>query len=376
MLCWPYGSRKMEKRKEGLPHHLTLSIPVVMYGCESWTIKKAEGRRIDAFELWCWRRLLRVPWTARRSNRSILKEISPEYSLEGLMLKLKLQYFGHLMWRTDSLARTLMLGKIECGRRRGWQRMRWLDASLTWWTWDWASSGSWWWTGRPGVLQSMGSQRVRLDWATELNWIVSLETNFHCSHILVQVVWEGAEKLRTWCWSPSIIKCSQSPVAFQTCGNKFSGSNFPTDSPLCRSDQPSMRRRQDSICHRALALWVHTMLTEQKIQNALGRLGTSLSLTSPLRSQFSVSHQTAAGCRPKHRSSTAGPEDADPACQLWGEQEKMLKTTDWTSCPRSEPPEFAQDISWVSRTLGQEECGCGLSLENTGPCRPSGILLC
>ena len=99
--------------------------PVVMYGCESWTIMKAESWRVDAFELWCWRRLLRVPWTARRSNQSILKEISPEYLLEGLMLKLKFQYFGHL--RTDSLERTLMLGKIEGGRRRGWQRMRWLD---------------------------------------------------------------------------------------------------------------------------------------------------------------------------------------------------------------------------------------------------------
>ena len=98
-----------------------------MYGCESWTIKKAEHRRIDAFELWCWRRLLRVPWTARRSNQSILKEISPEYSLEGLMLKLTLQYFGHLMQRTDSFEKTLMLEKIESGRRRGQQRMRWLD---------------------------------------------------------------------------------------------------------------------------------------------------------------------------------------------------------------------------------------------------------
>ena len=101
--------------------------PVVMYGCESWTIKKAEQWRIDAFKLWCWRRLLRVPWTARRSNQSILKEISPEYSLEGLMLKLKLQYFGHLMWRVDSLEKTLMLGGIRGRRRRGWQRMRWLD---------------------------------------------------------------------------------------------------------------------------------------------------------------------------------------------------------------------------------------------------------
>ena len=101
--------------------------PVVMYGCESWAIKKAEHWRIDAFELWCWRRLLRVPWTARRSNQSIQKEIWPEYPLEVLMLKLKLQYFGHLMWRTDSLEQTLMLGKIESRRRRGWQSMRWLD---------------------------------------------------------------------------------------------------------------------------------------------------------------------------------------------------------------------------------------------------------
>ena len=100
---------------------------VVMYGCESWTVKKAEHRRIDAFELWCWRRLLRVPWTARRSNQSILKEISPEYSLEGLLLKLKLQYFGHLMRRADSLEKTLILGKIEDKMGRGWQRMRWLD---------------------------------------------------------------------------------------------------------------------------------------------------------------------------------------------------------------------------------------------------------
>ena len=101
--------------------------PVVMYGCESWTIKKAEGQRIDAFELWCWRGLLRAPWTGRRSNQSILKEINPEYSLEGLMLKMKLQYFGHLMRRTDSFEKTLMLGKIEGGRRREGQGMRWLD---------------------------------------------------------------------------------------------------------------------------------------------------------------------------------------------------------------------------------------------------------
>ena len=110
-----------------LASHLAMVFPVVMYGCESWIIKKAEHRRIDAFELWCWRRLLRVPWTARRSNQSILKEISPGCSLEGLMLKLKLQYFGHLMRRADSLEKTLMLGKIEGRRRRGRQRMRWLD---------------------------------------------------------------------------------------------------------------------------------------------------------------------------------------------------------------------------------------------------------
>ena len=105
----------------------TMVFPVVMYGCESWTVKKAECQRIGAFELWCWRRLLRVPWTARRSNQSILKEISPGCSLEGLMLKLKLQYFGHLMWRADSFEKILMLGKIEGRRRRGWQSMRWLD---------------------------------------------------------------------------------------------------------------------------------------------------------------------------------------------------------------------------------------------------------
>ena len=148
--------------------------PVVMYGCESWTVKKAECWRIDAFELWCWRRLLRVPWTARGSNQSILKEISPGISLEGLMLKLKLQHFGHLMWRTDLLEKTLMLGKIEGRRRRGQQGWDGWMASLTRRTWVWASSRGWWWTGKPGVLQSMGSQRVGHDWETELNWNVGL----------------------------------------------------------------------------------------------------------------------------------------------------------------------------------------------------------
>ena len=142
--------------------------PVVMYGCESWTVKKVECRRIDALELWCWRRLLRVPWTARRSNQSILKEISPEYSLGGLMLMLKLQYLGHLMWITDSLKRP-WCWEIEGGRRRddkGWDG--WM-ASLMGWTWVWVGSRSWWWTGKPSVLQSMVSQRVRHNWAIELN---------------------------------------------------------------------------------------------------------------------------------------------------------------------------------------------------------------
>ena len=147
-----------------------MAFPVVMYGCESWTIKKAEGRRIDAFELWCWRRLLRVLWTARRSNQSILKEISPEYSLEGLMLKLKLQYFGHLMHRTETHWK-----RLQCWERwkaggegddRGWDG--WM-ASPTQWTWVCVGSGSWWWTGKLGVLQFMGSQRVGQDWETELN---------------------------------------------------------------------------------------------------------------------------------------------------------------------------------------------------------------
>ena len=153
--------------------HLVKAVvfPVVMYGYASWTIKKAEHQRIDVFDvfkLWCWRRFLGVPWTARRSNQSILKEISPKYSLEGLTLKLKLQYFCHLMWRTDLLEKTKMQGKIEDRRRRGWQKMRWLDGITDRWTWVWAGSGSWWWTGKPGVLQSMGSQRVGHDWGTEL----------------------------------------------------------------------------------------------------------------------------------------------------------------------------------------------------------------
>ena len=146
--------------------------PVVMYRCESWTVKKAECQIIDSFELRCWRRLLRVPWTARRSNQAILKKISLEYSLEGLMLKL--QYFDHLMGRADSLEKTLMLEKIKGMRRRGQQRMRWLMASSTQRTWVWANSKEMW-TGKPGVLQCMGPQRVRHDWATELNWTLIIK---------------------------------------------------------------------------------------------------------------------------------------------------------------------------------------------------------
>ena len=144
--------------------------PVVMYGCESWTIKKVEHQRTDAFELWCWRRLLRVPWTARRSNQSILKEIRPEYSLEGLILKLKLQYFGHLMATLTHLKRSWCWERLKVGegdeRWDGWM------TSPTRWTWVWGSPRSWWRTGKPGVLQSMGSQRVGHNWATELNWTV------------------------------------------------------------------------------------------------------------------------------------------------------------------------------------------------------------
>ena len=152
----------------------TMVFPVVIYGCESWTVKKAEHRRIDAFELWCWRRLLRVPWTARRSNQSILKEISPGCSLEGMMLKLKLQYFGNSCKELAHWKRLWCwegLGAGGEGDDRGWDG--WM-ASPTRCTWVWVNSGSWWWTGRPGMLQFMGSQRVGHDWATELNWTDAL----------------------------------------------------------------------------------------------------------------------------------------------------------------------------------------------------------
>ena len=144
--------------------------PVVMYGCESWNIKKAECRRIDAFEVWYWRRLLRVPWTARRSNQSILKEISPRCSVEGLMLRLKLQSFGHLMWRANLFESPWCWERLRAegeGDDRGWDG--WM-ASLTQWTWVWVDTSSWWWTWRAGMLWFMGLQKVRHGWVTEPNW--------------------------------------------------------------------------------------------------------------------------------------------------------------------------------------------------------------
>ena len=157
--------------------HLIKSMvfPVVIYGCESWTIKKAEHRRIDPFELWCWKKLLRVPWTARRSNQSILKEISPEYSLEGRMLKLRFQYFGTWCEELTHLKRPWCWERLKAdgdGNNRGWDG--WM-ALPTQWTWVWVNSGSWWWTGKPDMLHFMGSQRVRYDWVTELNWQLTFE---------------------------------------------------------------------------------------------------------------------------------------------------------------------------------------------------------
>ena len=201
--------------------------PVVMYGCESWTIKKAEHRRIDAFEPWCWRRVLRVPWAARRSNQSILKETNLEYSLEGLMLKLKLQYFGHLMGRTDSLEKTLMLGKIEGRRRdnRGWDG--WM-ASLTRWTWVWANSGSWWWVGKPGVLQSMGSQTVGHDWMTEQNFSYRRSSDLSTGEGFTPVrkiqsmtktylvLWDRGSWMKSICKTPMFHQTIQWPGVVQT----------------------------------------------------------------------------------------------------------------------------------------------------------------
>ena len=164
---WHIKKQRHHFADKGL-YSQSYGFPVFMYRCESWTIKKAECWRIDAFKLWCWRRLLRVPKASMRSNQSILKKINPDYLLEWLMLKLKLQYFGHLVRSADSFEKTPMLGKIEAeeGDDRGWDG--WM-ASPTQWTWVWVNSESWWWTGRPGMLRFMGSQRVGHNWATELN---------------------------------------------------------------------------------------------------------------------------------------------------------------------------------------------------------------
>ena len=195
-----FGRKAMKNLDKALKHRdITLLtkvcivkamvFPEVTYVCESWTIKMAEHGKIDAFELWCWRRLLRIPWTAKSSNQSILNEISPEYSLQGLTLMLKLQYFGHLMRRADSLKKTLMLGKIEGRRRKRQQWMRWLAGITNLMDVSLSNSRSWRWTGKPGMLQSMGLQRVRHYWMTELNWSMSLFLIYSRPEYLI-IYWE------------------------------------------------------------------------------------------------------------------------------------------------------------------------------------------
>ena len=188
--------------------------PVVMYGCESWTMKKAEHRRIDAFKLWCCRRLLRVPWTARRSNQSVLKEISPGISLEGMMLKLKLQYIATSCEELTHWKRLWCwegLGAGGQGDDRGWDG--WM-ASLTRWTWVWVNSGSWWWTGRPVVLRFMGSQRDGHDWATDLMWS---DLKGSMSRVMSSVCWTiavwrgGRDQLGNLSWG-QLLACLQCQV--------------------------------------------------------------------------------------------------------------------------------------------------------------------
>ena len=196
-----------------------------MYGCESWTIKKAKHWRIDAFEWWCWRRLLRVPWTARRSKQSILKEISPGISLEGLMLKLKLQYFGHLMRRTDSLEKTLMPGRISGRRRRGRQRI-WLDGITDSIDWVWVSSGVGDGQGSLACLQSMGLQRVRHDWANSL----SLSVQFSRSVVSNSLWPQGMQHARLPCPSPTTRAITNSFQSRWWCYPTISSSVLPFSS--------------------------------------------------------------------------------------------------------------------------------------------------